>query len=177
MDIKQVQFETLVRAYSSELYQYAYWLCRNHALAEDLVQESFLRAWKAIGQLKEEKKAKAWLFTILRRENARHFNRKHTRDISLEDIELEKLTNFEIDNNELEHINLRRALAKLSPDYSEPLVLQVIGGYTSDEIAKILDIKPGAVMTRLFRARQQLKKLLSKHKPDNPTTGHCNELY
>jgi len=160
MDIKQSKFEALVKAYSSDLYQYAYWLCRNQALAEDLVQESFMRAWKALNQLEDEKKAKSWLFTILRRENARHFSRKHTKDISLEEIDLDTFSNFKIENKELDHIHLRSALAKLSLEYSEPLVLQVLGGYSSKEIGDILEIKPGAVMTRLFRAKQQLKKLL-----------------
>jgi len=59
------------------------------------------------------------------------------------------------DPNEI--ILLRQAMANLPLEYREPLLLQVIGGYSCDEIATELGIKPGAVMTRLFRARQKLR--------------------
>ena len=55
---------------------------------------------------------------------------------------------------------MRRALATLTVDYAEPLVLQVVGGYTVEEIARFLDCSPSAVNTRLFRARRKLRKFL-----------------
>ena len=55
---------------------------------------------------------------------------------------------------------LRRALAALPDEYREPLLLQVLGGYSSEEIAELLGIKAGAVMTRLSRARQKLRARL-----------------
>ncbi|WP_411431513.1 sigma factor, partial [Aeromonas enteropelogenes] len=67
---KQTKFEALVHALHGDLYRYAYWLTRDPAVAEDLVQETFLRAWKAIDTLLDDKAAKSWLITILRRENA-----------------------------------------------------------------------------------------------------------
>ncbi|NCO19820.1 MAG: RNA polymerase subunit sigma, partial [Gammaproteobacteria bacterium] len=70
------RFDALVRQYADDLFRFAVWLCRDHALANDLVQETFLRAWKAIDSLKESAAAKSWLITILRREYARTFERK-----------------------------------------------------------------------------------------------------
>ena len=70
---KQTRYENLVNAYSPWLYRYAYWLSGERAAAEDLVQETFLRAWRFLDSLKEEAAAKSWLTTILRRENARKF--------------------------------------------------------------------------------------------------------
>ncbi len=161
MVAKQRTFEALVNAYSSDMYRYAYWLCHNSALAEDLVQEAFVRAWSALDSLEDHKAAKAWLFTIVRRENARHFDRKHTNDVSLDDIDVDTIIGESDDFAKIEHLILRNALKILPKDYLEPLLLQVIGGYSCDEIATIMDSKPGAVMTRLSRARQKMRDILS----------------
>ena len=76
MTEKQKRYEELVHIYHSELYRFAYWLCRDQTIAEDLVQETFLRAWRALDSLQDQQAAKPWLLTILRRENARRFERK-----------------------------------------------------------------------------------------------------
>ena len=76
MNTKEQGFESMVHAYSKDLYRYGYWLSRDSAIAEDLVQETFLRAWRAIDSLNDAKAAKSWLFTILRRENARRSGRR-----------------------------------------------------------------------------------------------------
>lgn len=65
---KQRKYEALVRAYHRDLFRYAYWLCKDKSIAEDLVQETCLRAWKSLDSLQDEKAAKSWLITILRRE-------------------------------------------------------------------------------------------------------------
>ena len=70
-------FEQTVRAYSPDLYRYAYWLCRDRHMAEDIVQESFARAWKAWSELRDFAQAKAWLMTIVRNECMRSFSRNH----------------------------------------------------------------------------------------------------
>src|SRR5206468_11970810 len=67
-------FEQTVRDYSADLYRYAHWLCRDRHLAEDIVQESFARAWKAWSELRELAQAKAWLMTIVRNECMRAFS-------------------------------------------------------------------------------------------------------
>ena len=69
-------FDTLVKAVSPELYRYALGLCHNPHQAEDLVQETFLRAWRAQEKLRNPKAARAWLYTILRNENARLYERQ-----------------------------------------------------------------------------------------------------
>ncbi len=88
MPDKQAQFEALVRSYSTDIYRMAVWLCRDPALADDLVQETFLRAWKAIDSLRDDKAAKRWLITILRREFARLFERKVPKFVDAEDVVL-----------------------------------------------------------------------------------------
>lgn len=155
---KQSKFETMVRAYSAELYRYAYWICRDRFLAEDLVQETFTRAWQSWDGLRDDKAARSWLYTILRNEHARSFERKRF-DID-EAVELDGLTDH-TSAKPYEEIEMRQMLAALPRGYREPLVLQVLGGYSCTEIAKIMDISEGAVMTRLTRARLALRNLPS----------------
>ena len=68
--MKQNSYEMIVRAYSADLFRFAYWMCRNRWQAQDLVQETFAAAWRARDSLREESAAKAWLFSILRNEHA-----------------------------------------------------------------------------------------------------------
>lgn len=156
----QQTFENLVHAYSPELYRFAFWQCKNKDLAEDMLQECFTRAWKSLHKLEDENAARAWLYTILRREIARHFGRNHTDDISLDELDLE-LLGANYDCTLSDDINLRQAVDKIPHAYRDALMLQVLGGYTCDEIAEISGTKAGTIMTRVFRARQKLRQLLT----------------
>lgn len=158
---KQRKYEALVRAYHRDLYRYAYWLCKDQTIAEDLVQETCLRAWKSLDSLLDEKAAKSWLITILRRENARRFERKQFELVDIEDYSSEARV-----NDDAHHQNewLQAQIMKLDVEYREPLFLQVVGGFSGDEIGEILDLNNNTVMTRLFRARNQLKELLDSDK-------------
>lgn len=157
MESKQTRFEALVNALSADLYRYALWLCRNQTRAEELVQETFLRAWRSLDTLRDEKAAKGWLITILRREHARGYER-YVPDMDPEVDPDDLAGNSEAATPET--LALRRAIAMLSEDYREPLLLQVLGGYSCDEIGGLLKLSRGAVMTRLFRARQKLRLIL-----------------
>lgn len=158
---RQNRFETLVRAYSSDLYRFAYWLCSNHAVADDLLQETFLRAWKALDKLEDEKKAKSWLFTILRRENARRFERKSLDLVDIEDQLVEDQLSLTPEQS-LQRQQLHKAILRLDEDYREPLILQTIGGFKTREIAQLLNLNLNTVNTRLFRARDQLRQQMCK---------------
>jgi len=160
MKSKQTQFEALVNSYSTDLYRYAVWLTHDHNVAEELVQETYLRAWKSISSLKDSKAAKAWLITILRRENARRFEKKRPESTVNDDVDPDTLLEFACDDGLVENMSLQQSLEKLPEEYREPLLLQVMGGYSCNEIADILDITSQAVMTRLFRARQKMRKLI-----------------
>lgn len=155
---KQKRYQALVNELHGDIFRYAYWLIKDKSIAEDVVQETYLRAWKSLDSLKDMKAAKAWMITILRRENARRFERKQ--------LDLVDIDDFSIADNELqqdtkiEHRELRRQMAKLSEEYRDPLVLQVMFGFSGDEIAELLELNKNTVMTRLFRARNQLKDAL-----------------
>ena len=172
MSSKQRQFDALVRSLSSDLFRYAYWLCGEEALAKDLVQETFLRAWRALSDLRDTKAAKAWLITILRRENARLYERKTPQFSDVDEVDViddrEAITPERAGEDSL----IRAAMRRLHPKYREPLLMQAIGGYSCDEIAHELNITPAAAMTQLFRARQKLKAMLS----NEPERGEIRGL-
>ncbi|MDH0239925.1 sigma-70 family RNA polymerase sigma factor [Aeromonas caviae] len=167
---KQTKYEALVHALHGDIYRYADWLCRDPQIAEDLVQETFLRAWKAIDTLLDDKAAKAWLITILRRENARRFERKQ---FDLVDLDEHPLRDQGVlpSEQEMEHEWLRRHIARLPAEYQEPLLLQVLGGFSGEEIAEQLGLNKNTVMTRLFRARNQIKEAMESAKQQR---GHTN---
>ena len=154
---RQRKYEALVRAYHADLYRYAYWLCKDQSVADDLVQETCLRAWKSLESLQDEKAAKSWLITILRRENARRFERKQ---FDLVDIETHGNEAKVSDDAHHQREWLQKQIMKLEDEYREPLFLQIIGGFSGEEISEILELNQNTVMTRLFRARNQLKEML-----------------
>ena len=160
MSSNDARFEALVDAYSGDLYRYAFWLCHHRHMAEDLVQETFMRAWRFLDSLKDESKAKSWLITTLRREHARQYERVRP---NIDDgAELEAVASEERDRADNADVtSVREAMAQLPDSYREPLILQVLWGYSGDEIAELMDMPRASVNTRLFRARQQLRKLLA----------------
>ncbi|MDT8407981.1 MAG: sigma-70 family RNA polymerase sigma factor [Wenzhouxiangellaceae bacterium] len=165
------RFDALARQYGDDLFRFGVWLCGDRTLAKDLVQETFMRAWKAIDNLKDVGAAKSWLITILRREYARTFERKVPPITDIDNVvvtEESELTPEDRTERDL----LRSAMLQLEKKYSEPLVLQAVMGLSIAEIAVQLELSESAVMTRVFRAREKLKQKLQ------PTdrTGNVHEL-
>jgi len=155
----KILFNSLVDLVSTDLYRYALWACQDKQTAEDVVQETYLRIWKNIHQLRQIDSAKGWVFTIFRREHARLFEKKIP---TLRDIDTVPEHHLRTVNSpDATRCILTKALNTLPEEYSDPLVLQIIGGFTSDEIANILDISKSNVLTRIFRARKKIRATLS----------------
>ena len=139
-----------------DLLRFAQWLARDRAIAEDIVQESLLRAWRSREALKDVSAARPWLLTIVRREHARLYERKRLELLPLEEVTgtpAEPAAATESDDV----FALRHAIMRLPLEYREPLVLQVLGGFSTEEIAGELGLSATAVLTRLFRARNKLR--------------------
>lgn len=171
MGTKERQFQALVEAYSATLYRYAYWLCGDRCVAEDLVQEVFARAWKSLGSLRKEAAAKSWLLTILHRENARRFERETPLIVDVESAELEEIKTPGPDSD-LERSIFHRAILRLKADYREPLVMQIIGGYSYEEIAEVLGLEKSAIVMRLYRAKRKLAEILTNPKNTDSLSEH-----
>ena len=155
---RRARFQSLCQSLRPDLLRFAFWLARDRALAEDVVQETMIRAWKAQDSLLDEGAAKPWFLTIIRREYARSFERKRFVTVDVEElIAKEEPMLAAADDQEL--AELRAAIFKLPGEYREPLVMQVLMGYSTAEIAAELGLSNAAVLTRLFRARKQLRAL------------------
>lgn len=154
------QFDELCEPFRADLYRFLFWLCHDRALAEDVMQETLLRAWRSFDSLADRKAAKPWLLTIARRELARVFERKRVETVDIDalpDVEEATLSGSHSDDVE----EMRRAIMQLEPGYREPLILQVLFGYSTEEIAQHMQLSLSAVLTRLFRARQCLRRQMS----------------
>jgi RNA polymerase sigma-70 factor (ECF subfamily) len=141
-----------------DLLRFAQWLARDRSIAEDIVQEALLRAWRSRDALKDPAAARGWLLTIVRREHARLYERKRLELVSLDDA-VDIPDNAAAATADAELLTLRYAIMKLPIEYREPLVMQVLGGFSAEEIARELQLTNTAVLTRLFRARHKLRGL------------------
>ncbi len=155
---RRARFQALCQTLRPDLLRFAFWLSRDRALAEDVVQESMLRAWKAQDSLLDENAAKPWFLTIIRREYARTFERKRLNTVDVDELIAREEPILAV-AEEQDLSEMRAALFKLPDEYREPLLLQVLMGYSTAEIARELNLSGPAVLTRLFRARQQLRVL------------------
>ena len=159
--VRRQRFDQIVGVFHQDMYRYAAWLCRDKAIAEDVVQEAMLRAWKSLESLRDDAAAKPWLLTIVRRENARYFERKRLETVDIDNLTASQTALLaEQPNDDLS--DMREAIYALDDDYREPLVLQVLMGYSTNEIAETMEMKQGAVLTRLHRAREKLRQSMQE---------------
>jgi RNA polymerase sigma-70 factor (ECF subfamily) len=131
----------------------------SEAAAEDLTQETFLKALRHWGQLERAEGARAWLFRIATNTAYDHFRRRRRLPTTqLTELHMETLaaasTELQVEEREL----LRALVARLPKRYRLPLLLRAYAGYQVDDIAARLGWKVGTVKSRLSRARAQLQK-------------------
>jgi RNA polymerase sigma-70 factor (ECF subfamily) len=156
--VAELRITRLFESMRPDLLRFALWLTRDRSLAEDVVQESLLRAWRSRDALKDPSCSRAWLLTIVRREHARLYERKRLELVSLNDAS-EHAGSALLSHDDSEVQALRGAILRLPIEYREPLIMQVLGGFSVEEIACELSLSASAVLTRLFRARNKLRVL------------------
>jgi RNA polymerase sigma-70 factor, ECF subfamily len=149
-------FSRLIEMLRPDLLRFALWLARDRTVAEDVVQETLIRAWKSREELKNPSAARPWLLTIVRREHARLFERKRLTTVDVDTVEALGDPALASDGDAGLH-DLRGAIMQLPDEYREPLVMQVLGGFSTAEIGTQLGLTQATVLTRLFRARNKLR--------------------
>ena len=166
-------FHELIRPYERGLYVAAYSLLRNEADAEDVAQESVIKAYKGLKSFRGDAKFSTWLMAItLNEARSRLRQTKGDQFDSLDDCAEEHgdytpslLADWrDIPSEQLEHKELRQALqeamARLSPEHREVLILRDVRGMSITETAEATGVNEGLVKVRLFRARLSMQKLL-----------------
>jgi RNA polymerase sigma-70 factor, ECF subfamily len=156
---RDAKFADVLEECSGDLRRFTAWLCRDRSVAEDVLQQTLLRAWRARGSLRDTVAIRAWLFAIARREYARLHERKQLRLVNIDRCEAEGESGLIVEEEDLRIRDLRAAVASLADEYRLPLVLQVLAGYTVAEIGEALRLSVPAVLSRLYRARNQLRTL------------------
>jgi RNA polymerase sigma-70 factor (ECF subfamily) len=153
---RQEEFERTALPHSRALLRVARRLTGRASTAEDLVQETLLSAWRGFHQFRPDTNMKAWLFRIL-------FNTFYGqgRKLSATIVPLSPAIAVRSHNAD-EAIEVMRALDSLETDHRSVLLLGVVEGFTCREMAGILDVPIGTVMSRLSRARQAMRNSLER---------------
>ena len=164
------EFEELVDAHYQALYRFGMSLARDPDKAADLVQETFC-IWAAKGdQLRDRSKAKTWLFTTLHREFLNQ--RRRAAKFSDEPIDEENATTVTSTDDDAERqLDGHRALellGELDEIYREPLALFYLQQHSYKEIAEVLDVPIGTVMSRLSRGKEMLRKRMTAEPSSAP---------
>jgi RNA polymerase sigma-70 factor, ECF subfamily len=155
--------------YLDGLYSYAFVLSRNQAEAQDLVQETCLRALRAMGRLRPDSNVKSWLFTILRNIWLNQLRQRKpvldVSDLDSNDYGLDRASGPSKDPHEayvsdVEREQVRRAIEQLPVEFREVILLREYEELSYEEIAAMLQCPVGTVMSRLARARSKLRDLL-----------------
>jgi RNA polymerase sigma-70 factor, ECF subfamily len=172
------QFSKAALEHLDALYGFAITLTRNQTEAEDLVQETYLRAVRAFGRLMPDSNLKGWLFAIMR--NAWLNQLRHAKGVRFVELDAEEddrakwLDQVANDPHvvylrKLEREEVRAAIESLPRPHREIVVLRDIEGFSYQQIASILGCPAGTVMSRLGRARENLRRLLSELRTTSAT--------
>ena len=172
----QAQFAELAMEHMGSLYTAALRMTRNPADAEDLVQETYLKAYRAFGTFQAGTNLKAWLYKILTTTfiNSYRSRKRRPEQTELDDVEdlylYRRLGGLEAaaagrsaEEEVLEHFtesDVKRAIEALPEQFRMAVLLADVEGFSYKEIAEILDVPIGTVMSRLHRGRKALQKAL-----------------
>ncbi|HEX7255554.1 MAG TPA: sigma-70 family RNA polymerase sigma factor [Gaiellaceae bacterium] len=151
-------FDRLYRRHAATVYRYVYAVLGNHADAEDVTQQTFMNAFRAIARGTKPRKAENWLLTIAHNEVRRHFRKTHGRalEVALDD----RLAHPAPERSDPSLADVLRALQHLPPDQRAALVMREFEGRSYAEMAQILNVTQHALEGLIFRARRALAEHL-----------------
>ncbi len=159
------------------LYSVSLSWCGEPAIADDLVQETLMIALQRIHQLREPERLNAWMYTIL--SNCwKQYLRRVRPTIDIDEAELCGDSDAELGSSEQEVVDhVRRAILRLPAGQRQTITLVDLAGFSYSEVADILDIPIGTVMSRLYTSRQSLQKVLANFRTSQPAaTGYIRRV-
>lgn len=156
-------FETQALGYADQLYRVALRLCRNREKAEDLVQETFLQAWRSFHRFELGTNLRAWLYKIMFNVHYSNQRRDRLQLVPTEETIAETLAYDPPTPQHLTEEEVLTALEKLPRDFQIPILLADVEELSYREIADVMEIPIGTVMSRLHRGRKILRTDLVKY--------------
>jgi RNA polymerase sigma factor (sigma-70 family) len=166
----QPAYHDLVSRYATPAVNLATRMVRDRALAEELAQEAFARAFERLATYDQQRRFVSWFFQILHNVTIDYLRRKHLPTVSLDDLKAGALppaavSSADSPEAQAEQAALARALdvalASIRPEYREAVVLCYREELSIEEVAEIMSLPSGTVKTYLFRARKELAQILS----------------
>lgn len=167
----QAAYRDLVSRYATPAVNLATRMVRDRALAEDLAQEGFARAFERLATYDQQRRFVSWFFQILHNVTIDYLRRKHLPTVSLDDLQEAgalppaAVSTADSPEAQAEQAALARALdvalARIRPEYREAVVLCYREELSIEEVAEIMSLPSGTVKTYLFRARKELAQILS----------------
>jgi RNA polymerase sigma factor (sigma-70 family) len=167
----QPAYRDLVSRYATPAVNLATRMVRDRALAEDLAQEAFARAFERLATYDQQRRFVSWFFQILHNVTIDYLRRKHLPTVSLDDLQEAgalppaAVSTADSPEAQAEQAALARALdlalARIRPEYREAVVLCYREELSIEEVAEIMSLPSGTVKTYLFRARKELAQILS----------------
>ena len=160
--IRRDEFERVAMPHTESLLRAALRIARERAAAEDMVQETLLRAWRAFDQFERGTNCKAWLFRIMLNVSNKNHRTAQARPVlvPLNGHETPRVIPMHARPPQLTAVEVLSALDALSTEHRLVLILAVVEGFTCKEIAGICSLPIGTVMSRLSRGRAELRKIL-----------------
>ncbi|MEI6530367.1 MAG: sigma-70 family RNA polymerase sigma factor [bacterium] len=159
----ELVFEEFVRKYQRRLYALAFRYIGNPDRAEELSQEAFLKAFKALAKFRGESQLYTWLYRITINLCIDERRRHRPLEIPIDDLPL--ASGFDPDRRE-QTMMLQEALAQLPPALRTCLVMHDLEGYSYQEIANVCRTPLGTIMSRMNTARKRLRQIIEQHYPD-----------
>jgi RNA polymerase sigma-70 factor (ECF subfamily) len=173
------QFTSDAMQYAPQLFSTALRMTRNRSDAEDLVQETYVKGWRSFHTFEEDTNLRAWLFRIMTNTYINKYNAKKRKGTEVELDDVEELFLYKrlgsIDQSQLSSSaedqmlelftddEVKGALESLPEDFRIPVLLSDVDGFSYKEIAEMLEIPMGTVMSRLHRGRKAMQKMLYEY--------------
>jgi len=157
--MRRDEFERVAMPHTESLLRTALRLTRDPSTAEDIVQETLLRAWRAFDQFQCGTDCKAWLIRIMLNISSKYRRKLHAM-LTVDECEAQKVIPLHATPPQFAAMEVMAALDMLSSEHRIVLLLAVVEGFTCKEIARMCALPVGTVMSRLSRARGELRKRL-----------------
>jgi RNA polymerase sigma-70 factor (ECF subfamily) len=160
-ELRERAFEHEAMPHTASLLRAATSITRDSAVAEDLVQETLLRAWRFFHRFDQGTNCKAWLFRIMLNLSTRVREKRSAESISSVPLDETHADQASTGGDYLQQLVIRRAFEALPQDQRSVLHLAIVDGFTCKEIAELLSLPMGTVMSRLSRGRVSLRDQLA----------------